>query len=150
MTRKGAFFYTFLCCFIVTFAVTLFGITEVIKIRDGYLNVLFSSLILELIAALIALFRSTSFFDDERKEAAPRGTPRLVIYSAIYAHGGAQVDVTEAVKARVTGEIVEIVSGNHLGGDPYPNVGKTLTIDYSFDGARRKRVIAEGEAARFP
>ena len=64
ITRKDILFLTFIFCFVVTFAVTIMGITDVIKIRDGYLNTLFAGMVMELVGAVIALFRGTSFSDD--------------------------------------------------------------------------------------
>src|ERR1041385_3460502 len=64
MTSNGfrsVLFVTFVAIFVATAALTLLGITNVIPIRDGYLNTLFTSLILETVGAVIALFRSTSF-----------------------------------------------------------------------------------------
>ncbi|MCR6657733.1 MAG: hypothetical protein NVV63_18430 [Opitutus sp.] len=61
---KKPFFYTFLAIFAATAALTLLGMADVVKIKDGYLNALFGGLILELITAMIGLFRSTRFFDD--------------------------------------------------------------------------------------
>lgn len=76
--HKNLLFVTFLICFIVTFAITLLGITDVLKIRDGYLNVLFGSLVLELVAAVIALFKKTSFTDDGSKDAQIDGIEKRV------------------------------------------------------------------------
>jgi len=61
---KKAFFYSFLAIFVLTSGVTLLGVTNVVAIKEGYLNALFGSLILELITAMIALFRATRFFED--------------------------------------------------------------------------------------
>lgn len=61
---KKAFFYTFLAIFAVTAALTVLGVAGALKIQETYLNALFGSLILELITAMIALFRATKFFDD--------------------------------------------------------------------------------------
>ncbi len=61
---KKPFFYTFLVIFAATAGLTLFGISGLITIKEGYLDSLFYALILELIAAVIGLFRATRFFDD--------------------------------------------------------------------------------------
>lgn len=61
---KKPFFYTFLAIFAATAALTLLGMADIIKVRDGYLDGLYYALILELVAAVIALFRSTRFFGD--------------------------------------------------------------------------------------
>jgi hypothetical protein len=87
-TRKGILFYTFVFMFVVTFAVTIMGITDVIKIRDGYLNVLFTGLVMEMVAAVIGLFKGTSFFDDEDDKESGRSSlvahPQLAIRAQMF------------------------------------------------------------------
>ena len=61
---KKIFFYTFLAIFAVTALLTLLGVAEIVKIREGYLNALFTGLILELVTVVVGLFRSTRFFGD--------------------------------------------------------------------------------------
>ncbi len=75
----------------------------------------------------------------------------LIIHSAIYGIEDSRVDVTEIVRAHlVNDKLVELASGNHLGGDPFPGTGKVLTIDYSIDGKRLKKSIPEGQIVRLP
>ena len=61
---KKPFFYTFLAIFAATALLTLLGVADVVKIKEGYLNALFTGLILQLVAAIVGLFRSTRFFGD--------------------------------------------------------------------------------------
>jgi hypothetical protein len=61
-TFRSALFVTFIAIFAATAVITLLGIIDVVPIRDGYLKTLFTALILETVGAVIALFRSTSFF----------------------------------------------------------------------------------------
>lgn len=58
---RSVLFFTFITIFAATAVLTLLGITNVIPIRDGYLNTLFTSLIVETVGAVITLFRATSF-----------------------------------------------------------------------------------------
>jgi hypothetical protein len=58
---RTTLFVTFVAIFLATAVLTLLGITGVLEIREGYLNALFTSLILEIVAAVLALFRSLSF-----------------------------------------------------------------------------------------
>lgn len=62
---KEALFYTFLGIFVVTAIVTLLGVTNKITIKDRFLNALFASLLIELVVAMIALFKSADFFGDD-------------------------------------------------------------------------------------
>ena len=60
--EKQTLFYLFVGIFAVTAVITLLGITGVIKtIKDKYLNVLFTALILEVIAAVFLIFRGLDF-----------------------------------------------------------------------------------------
>lgn len=61
---KKNFFYVFLWIFAITALVTLLGVSGIVKIDPTYLNYLFGSLLLELVATMIALFRSTKFFEE--------------------------------------------------------------------------------------
>lgn len=67
--KKDILFYTFWVFFVVTFVITLLGITQQISIREGYLNALFTSLVLELCAGVISLFIKTDFFSTKKSES---------------------------------------------------------------------------------
>ena len=55
-------FYTFIAIFGITAVITILGITGVIKtINKRYLNALFSALIIEVIGAVIGVFKSADF-----------------------------------------------------------------------------------------
>ena len=63
--EKQYLFYVFLGIFSLTAIITLLGITGVLKsIKSKYLNVLFTSLILEVVAAVVLLFNSTNILDE--------------------------------------------------------------------------------------
>jgi len=71
---KSALFYTFLAIFVATAAVTLLGITGVVAIDDFYLKGLFGALLLELVGAVIGLYKATPFFQpksDGARDLAP-------------------------------------------------------------------------------
>ncbi|MGZ6268760.1 MAG: hypothetical protein ACXWNR_09405 [Candidatus Limnocylindrales bacterium] len=59
---RDALFYTFLAIFAATAVVTLLGIVHVVAIDDFYLKGLFGALLLELVGAVIGLYRATPFF----------------------------------------------------------------------------------------
>jgi len=59
---KKNLYYIFLIVFSATALLTLLGITEVIFINELYLNGLFGALIIELVGAVIGLFKTTNFF----------------------------------------------------------------------------------------
>ncbi len=59
---KRHLFYLFLVVFACTALLTLLGIAGVILINDFYLKGLYSVLLVELIGAVVGLFRATSFF----------------------------------------------------------------------------------------
>lgn len=78
---KKHLFYTFLGIFISTAAVTLFGITNVIAIQDKYLTPLFGALLIELIGAVIALYRRADFFsnDSDSVESIAIKQPKTIV-----------------------------------------------------------------------
>lgn len=61
---KRNFFYMFLLMLGITFGVTILGITNVIFIQEKYLYGLYTALLIEMIAAIIGLFKRTEFFND--------------------------------------------------------------------------------------
>ena len=65
MDRESALFYVVLLLFAVTGIVTILGLVQKVTIEKKYLNLLFSTLILELIAAVLYLFSNTDFFQQE-------------------------------------------------------------------------------------
>jgi hypothetical protein len=56
-------FWIFTGIFAISAAITLLGITNVLKIRDKYLNALFTALILEVVAVVLFLFKNTDYFN---------------------------------------------------------------------------------------
>jgi hypothetical protein len=60
--RVNWLFYTFLGIFVATAAVTLLGITGAVAIEDFYLKGLFGALLLELVGAVIGLYKAAPFF----------------------------------------------------------------------------------------
>lgn len=72
------------------------------------------------------------------------GSGPLVIHSALYGSGAEVVDVRDALRSRIRAGVLAACVGNHLGGDPSPHVRKTLTVEYSYRGKRRKLAVAEG------
>ena len=59
---KEALFFSFLAIFVITACVTLLGITKRVDIDRRYLNALFSALLLELVASVLAVYRGADFF----------------------------------------------------------------------------------------
>ena len=74
---KTILFIVFILVFVFTAAITLLGILGVIQIEKTYLNTLFAALIVELIGAVMALYRSADFFkaDQEAPTAPPPSVP---------------------------------------------------------------------------
>jgi hypothetical protein len=61
---KKVFFLTVLGIVALTALMTLAGIAGFLKIQEGYLNKLLTVIIVGLGSAMVALFRSTKFFED--------------------------------------------------------------------------------------
>lgn len=71
MGEKEILFWIFIVIFSITAIITLLGITGVIKtIKERHLNVLFTSLILEVVVAVVALFNATSFWGTNTNQAS--------------------------------------------------------------------------------
>ena len=64
MQKTTVLFWVFIGIFSITAIITLLGITGVLKnIKEGYLKVLFTSLIIEVVAAVLVLFNSTDILN---------------------------------------------------------------------------------------
>jgi len=59
---RAALYYSVMAIFVATAAVTLLGVTGALTISEGYLDVLFTALVIELVAAVIGLFQATDWF----------------------------------------------------------------------------------------
>ncbi|WP_428243614.1 hypothetical protein [Gynuella sp.] len=62
MDRESWLFYVVLFIFTVTAIVTLLGIIQKLSIKEQYLNKLFTTLVLELVTAVLYMFSQTDFF----------------------------------------------------------------------------------------
>jgi hypothetical protein len=61
---KDIFFLTFLAVYAATAVVALLGLVQKIKIKDFYLRILVSCLIVDTAGSVIALWRATNFWND--------------------------------------------------------------------------------------
>ena len=68
--RQAILFYSFIAIFIATAVITLLGVVGVIEIPTTQLNMLLGAFLLELAAAVVALFRRTDFFPRPGEELA--------------------------------------------------------------------------------
>jgi hypothetical protein len=60
---KRHLFYTFLIVFGLTAVITILGILNVVTIGEFYLKGLFSALLIELVGAVVGIYRKTDFFN---------------------------------------------------------------------------------------
>ncbi|APE29629.1 hypothetical protein BOX17_00850 [Halomonas aestuarii] len=67
---RETLFYSVIVIFVLTATVTLLGVTHLIEVDAEYLKVLFSALVIELVASVIGLFKATDWFG---KTVAPSG-----------------------------------------------------------------------------
>jgi hypothetical protein len=67
---RAVLFYTVIAIFAATAFVTLLALVNVVRIPDKYLNVLFTALLVELVAAVIGLFKATQWFGPRQVSAA--------------------------------------------------------------------------------
>ncbi len=63
--QKTIFFWVIVVQFVISFLVTVLGLVGWVKISDGFLKSLVAVLVLEQAGAVIAIFKSTDFFDSK-------------------------------------------------------------------------------------
>jgi hypothetical protein len=82
-------------------------------------------------------------------EAVPQGA--ATILSARYGASGAWADVGPLLGAKIqNGKLRIMVTNENLGGDPAPNVFKSLEVNYSRDGTAHSKVVPEGQELSLP
>lgn len=64
MNKKSILFYTVLAIFLGSAVVTLLGISQVIDIKDEYQKWLLTTLIGQVVVAVISLFKGADFFEE--------------------------------------------------------------------------------------
>lgn len=69
MTKKNVLFCTVLSIFFGTAVVTLLGLSQIIAVKDNHLNWLLTTLIAQVVVAVISLFKGTNFFEEEMQRS---------------------------------------------------------------------------------
>jgi hypothetical protein len=86
-------------------------------------------------------------------DAVPQGGDMngIAILSARYGASGAWADVGPLLGAKVqNGKLRIMVTNEDLGGDPAPNITKSLEVNYSRDGTACSKVVPEGQELSLP
>jgi hypothetical protein len=83
------------------------------------------------------------------KEIASKES-QLEIIKAEYWMLKARLDVTEELRKRIVGSMLEAVASNEIKGDPDYGTVKKLTIEYRFDGITVTKEFTEGEKIVIP
>ncbi|MDG0852418.1 DNAJC11 domain-containing protein [Roseateles puraquae] len=88
----------------------------------------------------------------DRGPVRPGPGGRFVIESASYGSGNRWVDVTQAVRAQVRGDRLDLpVSNDRFGVDPAPGERKTLSVTYRFGNEPSNTVrVSERDTLRLP
>jgi hypothetical protein len=113
------------------------------------------------IAAAVWLFRELKglkkritidqLIEKVRKQKPPTTItmlPGIVIHKATYGVVGTTIDLTDKVKEIVLGGTIEILSGNHINGDPVPGRVKTLTVECTVNGIKKSLTAIEGASIK--
>jgi hypothetical protein len=77
----------------------------------------------------------------------PAAGSKLVIVKAVYGDlpSGGSVDVTKKVAEMVKDGALSVDATNDNFTDPAEGIGKTLRVDYTFNGAAKSKSAGEGE-----
>jgi hypothetical protein len=75
----------------------------------------------------------------------------LQITRAIYGAGSRTWDVTSRLNSQIQNRALNFqVNNESMGGDPSPNQKKTLTVQYTYNGAVLQSIVSEGNYLRLP
>ena len=84
-------------------------------------------------------------------ETADGGADRLSVQSATYGAGRNLNDVTAIVQGKIQdGRLTLLVTNDELGGDPCKDIGKQLTLRYTFDRIPYRITLPERSIFEFP
>lgn len=88
-------FFSVIAIFLATAAITLLGLVGWLEIKPGYLDVLFTSLIVELVAVVIALFKATDWFGTSRVTSIEGSWWQLIRHDRLNAISLVQIKYSE-------------------------------------------------------
>jgi DnaJ-like protein C11, C-terminal len=76
---------------------------------------------------------------------------QLLINKAVYGKSGAGRDVTMRLKRMVSNGTLDVkITNDNMGGDPNKGADKSLKVDYTFRGQRKRVVVKEGDQLKLP
>jgi hypothetical protein len=110
-------------------------------------NVCISSQLV-VVLALAACFAAQA--EDKPAPAPAKEPPKLVIVKAVYGDlpNGNSTDVTDKVKGMVTKDGLVVEATNVNFGDPAEGTGKQLKVEYTLDGQKLEKSVAENETLK--
>ena len=101
-----------------------------------------------MVLVAVALVVSLAWSTVKAADTAPATQKaRLVITKAVYGDlpDGGKIDVTEKVAKMVKDDALSVDATNDNFTDPAVGTGKTLKVDYTFDGKDNSKSVAENE-----
>jgi hypothetical protein len=153
---KRHLFYTILLAFIATTAITLLGITEVIRIKDGYLTPLMGAFLIELGATIFAIAKREDLLSEPPSstnlESHPRAIEPIAVIAADYTVDHMKQDVTAAVRGCIHDGVLNVVSDTVAlnAKDMKYGFKKMLRIHCRLLGKDRVFFVPEGERLILP
>src|SRR3954464_5984533 len=97
--------------------------------------------------------RQVTYRENQQVSLQVRNTyqGKLHINRAIYGWGDRNSDVTSRLNSRIQSDQLNVMINNqNMGGDPYPDHGKTLTVQYVVNGQSKQVFLKEGDTLRLP
>jgi hypothetical protein len=76
---------------------------------------------------------------------------QLLINKAVYGTSGSGRDVTMRLKKMVSNGTLDVkITNDNMGGDPNKGADKSLKVDYTYRGQRKRVVVNEGDRLKLP
>src|SRR3954467_3289338 len=97
--------------------------------------------------------RQVTYRENQQVSLQVRNTyqGKLHINRAIYGWADRNSDVTSRLNSQIQSDQLNVMINNqNMGGDPYPDHGKTLTVQYVANGQNKQVVLKEGDTLRLP
>src|SRR3954471_18224604 len=97
--------------------------------------------------------RQVTYRENQQVSLQVRNTyqGKLHINRAIYGWADRNSDVTSRLNSQIQSDQLNVLVNNqNMGGDPYPDHGKTLTVQYAISGKNNELTLNEGATLRLP
>ncbi|MFA5184679.1 MAG: hypothetical protein WC456_04110 [Patescibacteria group bacterium] len=137
--------------------------TSDLKYEEYFISAIIGSLILMVLCAFVAhtfnssnsdgkasVIKDMSEIEQEIRRSEVAGDKKLNIIKALYGIDGAEFDISEELRKKISNESLELKIDNDIKGDPSKGSAKRAIIEYSIFGEIKTIEVKEGDSVKIP